>query len=827
MNPTESGRPRLRKFHIGTGQSDQEIIDQFVVRQNELKTILEVLEGNIGAESCQHLLVVAPRGRGKTTLLVRVMAELRTNDRLSPSLLPIRLMEESQEIFNLADFWLECLYYLAKSCVRSNKSLADELEATHAALVEDWTDKTLEGRARAAVLDAADRLDRKLVIMVENLQSLCDEADKDFGWSLRQVLQSEPQIMLLGTATSRFEALENAEEPFFEMFRALCLPPLNVEECRLLWHAISGETVDERGIRPLRILTGGSPRLMVVLASFTHDRSLRQLMEQLVNLIDDHTEYFRSQLEELASTERRVYIALIDLWQASTTSEIAARARMEVRTVSSLLGRLAKRGAVTIEGTGKKRTYYAAERLYSIYYKLRRDRDEAAVVRNLIRFMATYYQGDALAELSRGLVAEAFESEGIREGLVRAAAEMPELQNLIERHGLSATHPLLHSDGIDNPEALVEIKQRFENGDFGAVVRLVDQFQLNPASRSSMGSSVDLVTSAFFKGMAHHQLGELSEAVRTYAAVIEHCEDSEDKELKTLVAMALVNQGVAQGQLGNFTEAIETCAAVVKRFTDSESRELQEAVARALVNKGFTQGKLGDLPAAIQSYASVVERFGDSENREIQEAVARALVNQGFTQAQQGDYAAAIQTYAMVVERLGDSENRELQVAVAMATGDAGEILCLIGSAEDALYKVEKLRAHSRRSGLEFFLLRADWLDLLAHASAAEQGIMEDRFRAICSNFDPSDKYALQAFQQDLPTLVALGAAPAALARVMEENVSTHEALRPLVVALRLEAGETVRAPDEVLEVAKDIREEIESTRRKIKRWRNEASEDS
>ena len=99
-------------------------------------------------------LVVAPRGRGKTTLLVRVMAELRSNDSLSARLLPIRLMEESQEIFNLADFWLECLYYLAKSCAESDSGLADELAARHAALAEDWADKTLEGRARAAVLDA-------------------------------------------------------------------------------------------------------------------------------------------------------------------------------------------------------------------------------------------------------------------------------------------------------------------------------------------------------------------------------------------------------------------------------------------------------------------------------------------------------------------------------------------------------------------------------------------------------------------------------------------------------------------------------------------------
>ena len=59
---------------------------------------------------------------------------------------------------------------------------------------------------RATVLDTSDRLGRKLVLMIENMQTLSDDVDDDFGWQLRETLQTEPQIMLLGTATSRFRA---------------------------------------------------------------------------------------------------------------------------------------------------------------------------------------------------------------------------------------------------------------------------------------------------------------------------------------------------------------------------------------------------------------------------------------------------------------------------------------------------------------------------------------------------------------------------------------------------------------------------------------------
>ena len=118
-----------------------------------------------------------------------------------------------------------------------------------------------------------------------------------------------------------------------------------------------------------------------------------------MKLVDDHTEYFRGHLEVFAKTERRVYLAVIDLWQPSTTGEIAARARMDVRAVSALLGRLVERGAILVEGSGRKRMYAAAERLYSIYYKLRRERDEATVIRNLIHFMAVFYSEAELDEL--------------------------------------------------------------------------------------------------------------------------------------------------------------------------------------------------------------------------------------------------------------------------------------------------------------------------------------------------------------------------------------------------------------------------------------------
>ena len=123
---------QIRKFNPGTFQSDEEVIAQFVVRNRELGVVLEVLRGNIDSPSCQHILVVAPRGRGKSMLLARVAAGLRADAAFSETLLPVRFMEESQEVFNIADFWLETLFHLARECATSHPELTRELRATHA-----------------------------------------------------------------------------------------------------------------------------------------------------------------------------------------------------------------------------------------------------------------------------------------------------------------------------------------------------------------------------------------------------------------------------------------------------------------------------------------------------------------------------------------------------------------------------------------------------------------------------------------------------------------------------------------------------------------------
>ena len=729
-------RPRqIRKFNPGTFQSDEEVIGQFTVRERELDIALEVLRGNIRSPSCQHVLLVAPRGRGKTMLLARVAAELRTNDELSERLLPVRFMEENQEIFNLADFWLEALFHLAGEYASRDPAFCRELQDTHAALAAEWRDRELEDRARAAVLETADRTGKQLVLMVENLQTLCRDVDTDFGWKLRKVLQSEPQVILLASATSRFKELDDVEHAFFELFRIIRLEPLDTGECRRLWQMVSGDTVSEREVRPLQILTGGNPRLLVIIGEFARHRSLRQLMEELVKLIDDHTEYFRAHLDGFAKTERRVYLAVIDLWQQSTTGEIAARARMDVRAVSALLGRLVERGAVLVEGRGKKRTYVAAERLYSIYYKLRRERDEAAVVRNLIHFMVTFYTEIELDEWSRSLTLEAMQWPAIREGIKLAVAESPQIARVFPDAAWRDTDHAsgqATAKGYERDKRLLgEMMAAAADGDFEKVIEIADRtigsprsqeplvaltFSLKSAAHASLGNFKEAIATCdeaiarfgdhdapefqlpissalVSRGIMRAQLGELDAALADYDEVVERHGASELPEFQWSVAKALSSKMAILAVLDKVEATIATCDGLIGRFGDHDTPEFQLPVASALATKACALGQLGENEAAIATCDEVLAHFGSSDTTEFDLPIAQALICKGTSKARLGDIQAAISAYDEVETRFGESEAPGVQLQVAVALAVKGLMQVRSGHAEGVVTARDEARA--------------------------------------------------------------------------------------------------------------------------------------
>ena len=906
---------QIRKFNPGTFQSDEEVVAQFKVRHHELQTVLNILHDNIETPSCQHTLILGSRGQGKTMLLTRTAAELRSNEQFSEYLLPVRFMEESLEISNMTEFWLETLFHLARECQQFNPQLGQELHSRHSALSKKWESNSLKDLAQNAVLDAADQLGRKLVLMIENLQMLFEDVDSDFGWELRKALQTEPHIMLLGSATSRFKELDDAKRPFFEFFWIIHLQSLNTIECQKLWSMISGQKIRGREIRPLEILTGGSPRLVVIVASFSQHKSTRQLMEELVLLIDECTDYFRGNLEVLAKTERRVFLAVLDLWQPSTPSEISTRAHMDIRKVSTMLGRLVSRGAVIVEGNGRKRKYAAAERLYSIYYKLRRNRGEAAVVQNLIRFMNAFYTGAERVKIFLTLIDEMDDFMATREGFDRVMTSDPEIApKLVRIFAAKYPHRIASREARQRKERIIAL---FDQGDFAKVIQGVDQTLSSQSSDASQFHELSISQMLLLKATAHQKQGNLKHALLIVSEIINRCCSAKNPKLRHFVASALVTKIEILYAQGKEVLALSTVEEIVKNFGDEDVPYLQAYVACALVIKGEILKGQHNLYPALDAFEEAVRRLDAVENREIQWCIARALINKGeilrvhelsesalsafeeiierfqtaeisdlhimvsfaflhkimtlcesdetipnvilpvveegieftdaieharlptamhlllqknlatmltlkgYTLRYQGKTGLAKEIFENIMERFGAADDPKLQIQSIKALINLTEIHTNEGNIQDALLTHNEItRRLDKVNGHEKIELTRDTLRLRTKALLIQGDLPSavDSFRSFYAILEPDNEAMIRMISNLVISLIAVGVIPNTLLNIFSSKDVRGKVMQPVIVALKQENGEPVRAPREILDVATDIRNEIETRRELLSR---------
>lgn len=428
---------------------EEALVAGFVARERELADLVEVVRENTGPAN-QHVLLIGPRGSGKTTLALRVAAAVRGDPELARAVYPLVFAEEAYEVHSAGSLWLEALDHLGR------QTGARRWREAYAQLRGETDPVRLRTLALGELRDFCEDEGKRLLVIVENLGPLIDrQLDEAEAWALRHTLQTEPRIMLLATATSRFDGIDRSDQALFDLFRTFTLEPLGAAACAALWQRITGRAVEELRGRALEILTGGNPRLLTLLAEVAADAPLDALADDLTRLIDEQTPYFKSNIDALAPQEQRVFAALAALWAASTAREVAERTRLPVNTVSAVLARLESAGIVTaIEISPRRKRYQLAERLYNLYYALRRRGGAEERVRFVVDFIAAYYEPEALVDR---LVALAEQT------LTASAAERPArlhaffglYERLARSHG-GLIHPRLPAAFLGLPELSAE-----------------------------------------------------------------------------------------------------------------------------------------------------------------------------------------------------------------------------------------------------------------------------------------------------------------------------------------------------------------------------------
>jgi len=423
--------PTLNLYNPAT-LDPEALLAEFIDRKGVLERILDIIRHNGPDQPQQHVIVIGPRGMGKTTLLCAIKHSVETRDTaLNAEWIPILFQEEQYGIGDLADFWLETIRHLEAALHRPNQASEQLLDENPDDLAE---------RAQQRFFELLAATGKRALLLIDNLNDIFDNIDDGQALhTLRALWMTDPRCMVVGAAPSYFEAITAVDQAFHDFFRPFTLDRLSQEELESFLRGYAQRQDDDRVLRvieqaparvaALRIFTGGNPRLVKLGYRVLRDGLDGDLRQDLERLLDAATPFFKHRIDSLKAKEtRRVFDAIARRWDPVTVDDIRRELRKPSNYVSAQIKRLIDEGFVEEAGGDKKKRYQVTERFYNVYYLMRHSREGRRRLRWLVGFMQTFYTRSDFKEWAKRL-------EGDLAGVL---AEPVRAEKLAHLHALSA-----------------------------------------------------------------------------------------------------------------------------------------------------------------------------------------------------------------------------------------------------------------------------------------------------------------------------------------------------------------------------------------------------
>jgi TPR repeat protein len=372
-------------------QTEQELLDGFVIREKEFKTIFHDIQKNKMPTPPQHYIVYGIRGNGKTSLLLKLFYEVRKDEDLNKWLIPVIFKEEQYNLRTLYKLWEHVAEYLGED-FSEFFDLLDKMELNEES--DNYEEKCFE-----LLQSYLERNEKKLVLLFDNFGVFLNKLTDREHQRLREILITSADIRIIGTSTFVDEVTYDYGKPFFDFFKPVYLKGLNKEDTiklllKLNEKAPSGDInkIIEQNpgrIEALRRLTSGIPRTIVLLYQIFIDNSNGRSFKDLDVLLDKVTPLYKSRMDDLPPQQQEIADIIAKNWDAITVKEIVKKSKIPSNAVSAQLKQLEKNRLIIKKGTSTKNNMYqVAERFFNIWYLMRNARNKDKFkVRWLVNFL--------------------------------------------------------------------------------------------------------------------------------------------------------------------------------------------------------------------------------------------------------------------------------------------------------------------------------------------------------------------------------------------------------------------------------------------------------
>lgn len=223
-----------------------------------------------------------------------------------------------------------------------------------------------------------------------------------------------------------------------------------------------------------------------------------------------------------------------------------------------------------------------------------------------------------------------------------------------------------------------------------------------------------------------------------------------------------------------------------------------------------------------------MDRFDGSEIPEIQASLVAALMSKALACRRLGDPEGEIRSYDAVIERFDGSDALDVRRDAAVALSWKCMAQADVGRADEALASCRRLErtAHSwpideedpsAGSWVEWLKWRTEGARSLALAVQENHRAALESFTGAYAFFLPNYEVTTREMLDLVASLVGRGVAPQSLLAVLSSDTAKAASLHPLIVALHRQAGDRIRAPKEVEEVAADIRDRLREAEERVR----------
>jgi energy-coupling factor transporter ATP-binding protein EcfA2 len=382
----------------------------FVVRRKQFEFLLNKVLQEKRNSIPQHHLIIGQRGMGKTTLLKRMEVELH-KEQYRRQFIPLLYREEQYNVKDLAEFWLNTLDALADS-LQSEKYPARMVADTDKIIMElsGKTPEMISEEAHKYLLDICCNLHRRPVLLIDNIGLIFSRLDNDKknkteSWALRKLLSENGAPIVISVGNTLIDSVNNYGMPFYDFFQIQKLYKLSYDEFTKLLINLTTITDRDKTIlasiqenssrqRSLFELTGGSPRVTVMLFEQIAKGFSSNICDDLEKLADSITPLYKARFEELPAQQQIILDAIALNWDAIPLNKLSTTTRMKNNQLSPQLKRLVDDGWIetTSAYKAKGNAYFISERFFNIYYLIRNSsRRHKDKIYCLSKFLECFY----------------------------------------------------------------------------------------------------------------------------------------------------------------------------------------------------------------------------------------------------------------------------------------------------------------------------------------------------------------------------------------------------------------------------------------------------